>query len=138
MIVVYTWIDYFLSIFLQISVVIEVRDVVALVERRTDVSSSEDYVNFALDQSNRLVDKISVLFVLHVWLETKDRRLDTLITAVVIICKVTLLPVYMKMINVLEKLTNEPSLSDNYFDSKDSLASKFIHKSVTNIELTYR
>lgn len=138
MIVVYTWIDYFLSIFLQISVVIEVRDVVALVERRTDVSSSEDYVNFALDQSNRLVDKISVLFVLHVWLETKDRRLDTLITAVVIICKVTLLPVYMKMINVLEKLTNEPSLSDNYFDSKDSLVSKFIHKSVTNIELTYR
>lgn len=138
MIVVYTWIDYFLSIFLQISVVIEVRDVVALVERRTDVSSSEDYVNFALDQSNRLVDKISVLFVLHVWLETKDRRLDTLITAVVIICKVTLLPVYMKMINVLEKLTNEPSLSDNYFDSKDSLASKFIHKSDTNIELTYR
>lgn len=138
MIVVYTWIDYFLSIFLQISVVIEVRDVVALVERRTDVSSSEDYVNFALDQSNRLVDKISVLFALHVWLETKDRRLDTLITAVVIICKVTLLPVYMKMINVLEKLTNEPSLSDNYFDSKDSLVSKFIHKSVTNIELTYR
>lgn len=138
MIVVYTWIDYFLSIFLQISVVIEVRDVVALVERRTNVSSSEDYVNFALDQSNRLVDKISVLFVLHVWLETKDRRLDTLITAVVIICKVTLLPVYMKMINVLEKLTNEPSLSDNYFDSKDSLASKFIHKSDTNIELTYR
>lgn len=128
----------FWSIFLQISVVIEVRDVVALVERRTDVSSSEDYVNFALDQSNRLVDKISVLFVLHVWLETKDRRLDTLITAVVIICKVTLLPVYMKMINVLEKLTNEPSLSDNYFDSKDSLASKFIHKSDTNIELTYR
>lgn len=138
MIVVYTWIDYFLSIFLQISVVIEVRDVVALVERRTNVSSSEDYVNFALDQSNRLVDKISVLFALHVWLETKDRRLDTLITAVVIICKVTLLPVYMKMINVLEKLTNEPSLSDNYFDSKDSLVSKFIHKSVTNIELTYR
>ncbi|KAF9795125.1 hypothetical protein SFRURICE_004497, partial [Spodoptera frugiperda] len=80
----------------------EVRDVVALVERRTDVSSSEDYVNFALDQSNRKYQmsissrsiKISSKTMACVSLRSSLRILWTAVAALVFLTRSSAAPTF--------------------------------------------